>query len=84
MSAEIITLADHRKAAAAPLSSGNLAATATAFASACRALTASLDRVRQHSAAIRADLERLQRGAILEAAQALTGVSRSPGEPAHA
>jgi hypothetical protein len=51
MSAEIIRLADRR-----PPGAGALAA-------ACRALTLSLDRLRQHGAAIRTDLERLQRDA---------------------
>ncbi len=71
MTAEIISLADRRRAAALPPpGSGNVAIAAAALAVACRALTASLDKVRHHSAAIRADMERLQQGAV---GRSLTG-----------
>jgi hypothetical protein len=55
MSAEIIRLADRRRPAAASRPPGAVGA----FAAACRALTMSLDRLRQQAAAIRAELDGL-------------------------
>jgi hypothetical protein len=93
MTAEIISLADRRRAAdLPPPSHGNVAIAAAALAAACRALTTSLDKVRNHSAAIRADMERMQHGAaaaasgggrLFDAAQALAGAGRSLRGVAH-